>query len=72
MGWEVLSVKHHRHPKPATNAVDPLTTRRNDYMQGTSMKFKSEDDAVHFAEKMGECYFHTAHSPNLAIEDSHH
>lgn len=26
---------------------------RADYMQGTRMSFKSEEDAIHFAEKQG-------------------
>lgn len=31
-----------------------MGVKRADYMQGTSLKFKTEEDAVLFAEKQGE------------------
>lgn len=36
---------------PYSEVIDLVS--RADYMQGTRMSFKSEEDAIHFAEKQG-------------------
>lgn len=41
---------------PFARLLSSLLSHRGDYMQGTSLKFRSKEDAIHFCEKQGWDY----------------
>jgi len=38
------------------DVIAGFSMHRGDYMQGTSLKFRSKEDAIHFCEKQGWDY----------------
>jgi hypothetical protein len=49
--WGGRARKSERHSSPR----GLMSNHRADYMQGTRLSFRSKEDAIHFAEKQGEC-----------------
>jgi len=53
MGWASSCVLHFlQSGAPLLTFIFPVSA---DYMQGVRMSFRSKEDAVHFAEKQGQC-----------------